>query len=98
MTTASLDILQDDSRAKRNVLVLVAAQALLGAQLPMNFIAGGLAGLALAPTPLLATLPISLIVFGSMTTAPWISPLMQARGRRFGFVLGALAGAFKIGF
>lgn len=97
MTTASLDILQDDSRAKRNVLVLVAAQALLGAQLPMNFIAGGLAGLALAPTPLLATLPISLIVFGSMTTAPWISPLMQARGRRFGFVLGALAGAAGAG-
>ncbi|MCK0166411.1 MFS transporter [Jannaschia sp. S6380] len=83
----------DDSRARRNVLVLVAAQAILGAQLPLNFIAGGLAGMSIAPTPLLATLPISLIVFGSMTTAPWISPLMQARGRRFGFVLGALAGA-----
>ncbi len=83
----------DDSRARRNVAVLVAAQAILGAQLPMQFIAGGLAGLSLAPTPLLATLPISLIVFGSMTTAPWISPLMQKRGRRFGFVLGALAGA-----
>ncbi|WP_299815399.1 MFS transporter [uncultured Jannaschia sp.] len=82
-----------DSRARRNVAVLVAAQAILGAQLPMNFIMGGLAGMTLAPTPLLATLPISLIVFGSMTTAPWISPLMQARGRRFGFVLGALAGA-----
>ena len=83
----------DDSRARRNVAVLVAAQAILGAQLPMNFIMGGLAGMTLAPTPLLATLPISLIVFGSMTTAPWISPLMQARGRRFGFVLGALSGA-----
>lgn len=83
----------DDSRAFRNVLVLVAAQAILGAQLPLNFIAGGLAGMSIAPTPLLATLPISLIVFGSMTTAPWISPLMQRRGRRFGFVLGAVAGA-----
>ena len=93
MTDAAADIAPDDARARRNVAVLVAAQAILGAQLPMNFVAGGLAGLSLAPTPLLATLPISLIVFGSMTTAPWLSPLMQRRGRRFGFVLGALAGA-----
>ncbi len=92
-TALPADDRTDDTRARRNVVVLVAAQAILGAQLPMNFIMGGLAGLTLAPTPLLATLPISLIVFGSMTTAPWISPLMQARGRRFGFVLGALSGA-----
>ncbi|WGH78461.1 MFS transporter [Jannaschia ovalis] len=91
--TAIPDTPLADTRAKRNVAVLVAAQAILGAQLPANFVVGGLAGMTLAPTPLLATLPISLIVFGSMTTAPWISPLMQAKGRRFGFVLGALAGA-----
>ena len=83
----------DDRVAKRNVAVLVAAQAVLGAQLPLNFIVGGLAGLALAPEIWLATLPISMIVFGSMTTAPWISPFMQRHGRRAGFVLGALAGA-----
>ena len=83
----------DDRLARRNVAVLVTAQALLGAQLPISFTVAGLIGLTLAPTPLLATLPISLIVFGSMTTAPWISPLMQRRGRRFGFVLGACAGA-----
>ncbi|SDY93325.1 Predicted arabinose efflux permease, MFS family [Jannaschia faecimaris] len=83
----------NDSLAKRNVLVLVTAQALLGSQLPIAFTVAGLIGLTLAPTPLLATLPISLIVFGSMTTAPWISPLMQRRGRRFGFMLGAMAGA-----
>ena len=92
MTQVLTDTPPDDSRAKRNVIVLVLAQALLGAQLPINFTVAGLIGLTLAPTPLLATLPISLIVFGSMTTAPWISPLMQRRGRRFGFVLGALAG------
>jgi MFS family permease len=87
------DILTDDRRAKRNVAVLVAAQAILGAQMPMIFTIGGLAGGMLAPNPCLATLPISLIVFGSMTTAPWLSPLMQRRGRRFGFVLGTLAAA-----
>lgn len=83
----------DDARAKRNVLVLVAAQALLGAQLPMIFVVGGLAGSMLASNVCFATLPISLIVFGSMTTAPWISPLMQRRGRKFGFFVGAICGA-----
>ncbi|MBE0414581.1 MFS transporter [Yoonia sp.] len=83
----------DDSRAKRNVAVLVMAQAILGAQMPMIFVIGGLAGGMLASNPCLATLPISLIVFGSMTTAPWLSPLMQRNGRRFGFMIGAFAGA-----
>lgn len=82
-----------DSRARRNVAVLVAAQAILGAQMPMLFVVGGLVGGMLTSNPCLATLPISFIVFGSMTTAPWISPLMQSRGRRFGFIIGALGGA-----
>ena len=83
----------DDRRAKRNVAVLVAAQAILGAQMPMIFVIGGLAGGMLATNICLATLPISFIVFGSMITAPWLSPLMQRHGRRFGFVIGATAGA-----
>ena len=83
----------DDTRAKRNVAVLVMAQAILGAQMPMIFVIGGLAGGMLSSNPCLATLPISFIVFGSMTTAPWLSPLMQRNGRRFGFFIGAFAGA-----
>ncbi|MFA8442630.1 MFS transporter [Yoonia sp.] len=83
----------DDKQAKRNVAVLVMAQAVLGSQLPMLFVVGGLVGGQLASNPCLATLPISFIVFGSMTTAPWISPLMQRNGRQFGFFLGAFAGA-----
>jgi MFS family permease len=83
----------DDRRAKRNVAVLVAAQAVLGAQMPLIFTVGGLAGLMIAPQPALATIPISLIVFGSMTTAPWLSALMQRFGRRAGFVVGAMGGA-----
>ena len=83
----------DDRRARRNVAVLVAAQAVLGAQLPIHFVAGGLAGMMLAPNALLATLPISLTMIGTMTTAPWLSPFMARHGRRAGFVLGAFAGA-----
>ena len=85
--------LTDDSQAKRNVAVLVVAQAILGGQMPMMFIVGGLAGSMLTGNPCFATLPISLIVFGSMTTAPWLSPLMQKYGRKTGFFVGAIAGA-----
>ena len=91
MTDATSHI--DDARAQRNVAVLVAAQAILGAQMPMLFVVGGLAGSMLSSNPCLATLPISMIVFGSMTTASWISPFMQRHGRRAGFVIGALGGA-----
>jgi MFS family permease len=83
----------DDRRAWRNVSVLVLAQAILGSQMPMMFVVGGLAGQMLAPNPCLATLPISLIVFGSMTTAPWLSAVMQRFGRRIGFAIGTLGGA-----
>ncbi len=93
MTTARID----DRAAKRNVFVLILAQAFLGAQMPMIFVVGGLAGLMIAPSPALATIPISLIVFGSMTTAPWLSALMQKYGRRVGFFVGALGGAFGAG-
>ncbi|MFZ5962973.1 MFS transporter [Thalassococcus sp. BH17M4-6] len=79
--------------AKRNVLVLVTAQAFLGAQMPMIFIIGGLAGQSLASNVCLATLPISLIVLGSMLTATPISWFMQRFGRRAGFFVGAVGGA-----
>ncbi|MFK7880545.1 MFS transporter [Roseobacter sp.] len=82
----------DDTRAKRNVTVLVMAQAFLGSQITMMFVVGGLAGQQMAANACLATLPISMIVFGSMTTAPWLSGLMQRFGRRAGFIVGALGG------
>ncbi len=83
----------DNSQAKRNVAVLVAAQAILGAQMPMVFIVGGLAGQSLATNACLATLPISLIVLGSMLAATPVSAIMQRWGRRVGFTIGAIAGA-----
>ncbi|MDF1801597.1 MFS transporter [Thalassovita sp.] len=83
----------DDARAKRNVTILVMAQALLGAQMPMIFTIGGLAGQALATNLCFATLPISLIVLGSMMAATPVSWVMQRFGRKVGFMLGTLAGA-----
>ncbi|WP_135449024.1 MFS transporter [Tabrizicola caldifontis] len=82
-----------DSTGRRNVIVLVAAQAILGAQMPMIFTIAGLAGSTLAPNACWATLPISMTVIGSMLTATPISAFMQRHGRRAGFVAGALGGA-----
>lgn len=79
-------------RAQRNVAVLVAAQAVLGSQMPINFIIGGLAGQILAPNPCLATLPISLIVLGSALTARPMARFMQRQGRQAGFLLAVFAG------
>lgn len=87
MTTPS------DAVAKKNVAILVLAQAILGAQMPMIFIVGGLAGQSLASNPCFATLPISLIVGGSMLAATPISAIMQRWGRRAGFFTGAAFGA-----
>ena len=72
---------------------MIAAQAVLGSQMPMLFIVAGLAGQSFSINICWATLPISLIVFGSMTTAPWLSNLMQNYGRRLGFIIGTLGGA-----
>jgi MFS family permease len=81
-----------DSRAKRNVAVLVFAHAILGSQLAINIIVAGLAGALLADDPALATLPISIVVVGSLLTTPAMSWFMGRYGRRAGFWIGALAG------
>lgn len=81
-----------DRRARRNVLVLVFAHAVLGSQLAINIIVAGLAGALLAGDPSLATLPISILIVGSLLSAPLISLFMGRYGRRAGFWLGALAG------
>ena len=83
----------DDGRARRNVTVLVLAQAILGAQMPMIFVVAGLAGGGLAANACFATLPISLIVIGSMLSATPVSAIMQRYGRRVGFLVGTTGGA-----
>ncbi len=83
---------QTDRIARRNVGVLVASQAILGAQLPMIFIIAGLAGQSLAPNACWATLPISALVIGSMLTATPLSAFMARYGRRAGFIVGTAGG------
>ena len=91
-TSAPTSATASDALAKRNVAVLVLCQAIMGAQIPLVFVVAGLAGQQLSPYACLATLPVSMVVLGSMTTAPWLSNVMQTYGRRVGFVIGTLGG------
>ncbi|SEM81631.1 Predicted arabinose efflux permease, MFS family [Pseudorhodobacter antarcticus] len=86
-----------DAQSRRNVWVLVAAQAILGAQMPMIFTIAGLAGQTLASNACWATLSISIMVIGSMFSATPLSAIMQKYGRRAGFLIGTTAGALGAG-
>ena len=53
---------------QRNILALAIAQAILGSQMPMYIILGGLVGQSLASNVCYATIPISLLIVGSILT------------------------------
>jgi len=77
---------------RRNLGLLVAAQALGAASPPIIIALGGLVGEQLASDPSLSTLPVSLHQLGlALSTLPaaW---LMQRAGRRTAYLLGALLG------
>ncbi|HUF88256.1 MAG TPA: MFS transporter [Thermohalobaculum sp.] len=93
MTDTAFTDQTDDARARRSLPILVWAQAVLGAQMPVHLILGGLAGGMLAENKALSTLPISMTVLGAMLAAPVISGIMGRWGRRTGFLIGAAAGA-----
>ena len=92
-SVARMVTLTDDKLARRNLTVLVLAQAILGNQLPMVFIMAGLAGQSLAKNICFATMPISCIVLGAMLASDPLSNLMQKVGRKKGFFLGTFFGA-----
>ncbi len=77
----------------KNFVGLLAANTILSAAMPMLIILGGLAGLALAPSPSLATFPPSVqMLAGLLATGPF-SWVMGRYGRKTGFVIG---GGFAI--
>jgi MFS family permease len=83
----------DDSRARRNAVILAIAQALYGAALTAVVVTSGLVGAQLAPSPSWATLPMSMTIVGTALTTFPISLMMRRTGRRVGFVVCALVGA-----
>lgn len=79
----------DDARARRNALILSAAQALYGISAASLITLGGLVGQLLAEDKSLATLPISTMVLGTALSTVPASLLMRSGGRRLGFMVGA---------
>jgi MFS family permease len=73
----------------RNVAILSGAQALAASAGPFVTLAGGIVGQSLAPSPLLATLPITALVVGLATAAVPVALLVRRVGRRTGYMIGA---------
>ncbi|MBO0903420.1 MFS transporter [Jiella sonneratiae] len=77
--------------ARRNAVVLAAAQAIVGSAAPVAISTGGLAGAwLLLEDKSLATLPVTGFNLGVALGALPAAALMRAIGRRLGFTSGAL--------
>jgi len=90
------------SLARRNAFILTAAQAINGAAAPITIATGGLAGFyLLGDDKSLATAPVTGYNIGVALGAIPAAMLMQAIGRRLGFIGGAgigICGLLTCGF
>lgn len=77
---------------KRNVGFLAACQALFQSATILGLTLSGLVGFALAPTPALATLPVTAVVLGTALATIPASFVMKRIGRRRGFLIGVGCG------
>ena len=75
-----------------NVWILVAAQALAMCTAPFIVFIGSIHGRLLAPSPELATLPVGLVVVGTVLAIKPATWLMERLGRKPVMLLGTLAG------
>jgi MFS family permease len=73
-------------------VVLFVAQALFWSCAIIGITVTTLVGRALAPDAALATLPVGLLLGGSLLSVHPLSLFMQRHGRRVGFLIGGLAG------
>lgn len=77
---------------RSNLWRLAIAQALSGANATVFYATGAIVGKILAPTPLLATLPISIFVVGMVVCALPAGAIAHRYGRRAAFMAGTGAG------
>ena len=81
-----------DRHALGNVVRLSVAQALAGANAVVVYATGGIIGNMLAPSPALATLPISIFVVGMAACTLPAGAIARHFGRRAAFLTGAGCG------
>jgi MFS family permease len=87
----SADTANDLANAKRSVLIIAAAQAIVGAAAPVAISIGGMTGhYLLGANKALATMPVTGFNIGVAVGALPAAMLMKAVGRRDGFISGAL--------
>jgi predicted MFS family arabinose efflux permease len=82
----------DDALARRNALVLAAAQALAGGNNTVIVSTTSIVGAMLAPDKGLATLPITAMVLGMWAGTLPVGALARRFGRRFALQTGSLFG------
>ncbi|NYT60229.1 MFS transporter [Alcaligenaceae bacterium] len=75
-----------------NIWRLSIAQALAGANSVVVYATGAIVGDMLAPTPMLATLPISIFVVGMAACILPVGAITRRHGRRAAFLVGTGAG------
>jgi MFS family permease len=86
-------MIQDDSLARRNAIVLAGAHAFAGANASVVIATGALVGQVLAPSASWATLPITTFVLGTALATMPAAWLMRVIGRRDAYRIGAAIGA-----
>lgn len=84
--------LLSDKQQQNNIWRLAIAQALAGANAIVIFATGSVIGSQLAPSLLLATLPISIFVVGMAACVLPFGEIARLFGRRTAFLIGAGAG------
>ncbi|MBS0494520.1 MAG: MFS transporter [Proteobacteria bacterium] len=90
--TSNSPALLPDEVQSSNILRLSIAQALAGANSVVVYATGAIVGDMLAPTPILATLPISIFVVGMAACILPIGAITRKHGRRAAFLVGTGAG------
>ncbi|NNF66009.1 MAG: MFS transporter [Gammaproteobacteria bacterium] len=76
----------------RNLWILFSCQLIAVSSSIVIVMLGGIVGSGIAPTPALATLPVSLMIVGTALSTVPAAMLMKLIGRRLGFSLAALIG------
>lgn len=90
--TASTSSIYSEQVQRGNIWRLSVAQALAGANSVVVYATGAIVGDMLAPTPVLATLPISIFVVGMAACILPVGAITRRYGRRAAFLTGTGAG------
>ena len=88
-------IVPDDNLARRNAMVLSAAQALAGGNNTVIVSTASIVGAVLAPDKGLATLPVTAMVFGMWIGTLPLGVLARKFGRRFALQCGSAFGVLS---